>query len=350
LVQTLMTARSVQMNGAKDITARPARFEAGLPMLIAGLSERYGFDRRGEIPRQWARFAPYIGAVENQIAAAAFGAMSLRANGFDYMSGVHVWDADDLPNGFSVLRVPARRYAVFPHKGHVSSLADTVRAIMHEWLPESGFALDGAPELVEVYGESFNLTAGAGDIEVWVAVRSPASTYTNEREREEIAMSVADIEKPQTENELVLTRLLDAPRAALFRCWTEPALAKQWFAPKPWTTEVAEMDPRAGGVFHIVMRGPDGESSGEASAPGIFLEVVKDEKIVFTDAFRPGWIPAGKPFMAAEVTFTDEGGKTRYTARARHWSAEDRDAHVKMGFHEGWGICADQLEALAKTL
>ena len=55
--------------------------------------------------------------------------------------------------------------------------------------------------------------------------------------------------------------------------------------------------------------------------------------------------------MTVVLTFEDEGeGKTRYTARAAHWTVEDREAHEKMGFHEGWGQCADQLEEVAKRL
>ena len=78
---------------------------------------------------------------------------------------------------------------------------------------------------------------------------------------------------------------------------------------------------------------------------------MKNEKIVFTDAYTEAWKPSEKPFFTAIVTFEDAGGgKTRYTAIARHWTAEDRATHEKMGFHEGWGICATQLEALAKKL
>ena len=54
--------------------------------------------------------------------------------------------------------------------------------------------------------------------------------------------------------------------------------------------------------------------------------------------------------MVGILTFEDEGGKTRYTARVRHWSLADREAHEKMGFHEGWGIATDQLTALAQKL
>ena len=153
--------------------------------------------------------------------------------------------------------------------------------------------------------------------------------------------------KPDADRELVLTRLIDAPREKLFRCWTEPALMKQWFAPLPWTTTHAEMDLRPGGSSLIVMKGPDGN---EFPNPGIILEVVKNEKLVFTDAYTRAWEPSTKPFMTAIITFADEGGKTRYTAHVLHWTAEDRKAHEEMGFHQGWGQCADQLAALAKTI
>ncbi len=148
--------------------------------------------------------------------------------------------------------------------------------------------------------------------------------------------------------ELRLERLLDAPRENVWRCWTEAELLKPWFAPNPWTTEVKEMDVRPGGAFHTVMRGPDGAESGGA---GVFLEVVPRERLVFTDAFAPGWVTSdGTPFMVAILDFSDEGGKTRYVARARHWTEEKKRQHEEMGFHEGWGQVASQLEAFAKTL
>ena len=154
-------------------------------------------------------------------------------------------------------------------------------------------------------------------------------------------------QQPDADRELVLTRLIDAPREKLFRCWTEPELMKQRFAPLPWTISHVEMDLRPGGASLIVMRSPEGQ---EFPNPGIVLEVVKNEKIVFTDAYTKAWEPSAKPFMTAIVTFADEGGKTRYTARALHWTAEDRKTHEEMGFHEGWGQCADQLAALAARI
>ncbi|KFL26717.1 polyketide cyclase [Devosia sp. 17-2-E-8] len=148
-----------------------------------------------------------------------------------------------------------------------------------------------------------------------------------------------------TNRELVLTRLIDAPRERVFAAWTQPDLLKQWFAPRPWSTPVAELDVRTGGWNYVVMRDQDGNDYPNR---GMYLEVVPNEKIVFTDAYTGDWQPSDKPFFTAVLTFEDEGGKTRYTARARHWTVEDRQMHEKMGFHEGWGMCADQLEELLK--
>ena len=147
----------------------------------------------------------------------------------------------------------------------------------------------------------------------------------------------------ETDRDLVLTRLIDAPRAKLFEAWTQPEVLKQWFAPLPYTTPFAEMDVRAGGANLITMRGPDGVDMPNR---GVYLEVVPNERLVFTDAYTEAWAPSAKPFMTWILPFEDEAGKTRYTARVRHWTVEDREAHEKMGFHQGWGQCADQLEAL----
>jgi uncharacterized protein YndB with AHSA1/START domain len=114
-----------------------------------------------------------------------------------------------------------------------------------------------------------------------------------------------------------------------------------------YTTPVAELDVRPGGANRIVMRGPDGI---DLPNRGVYLEVVRNERLVFTDAYTEAWAPSEKPFMTVILTFEDEGGKTRYTARVRHWTVADREAHEKMGFHQGWGQCADQLAALVAKL
>lgn len=160
-------------------------------------------------------------------------------------------------------------------------------------------------------------------------------------------MSASAEAAPTSDRELVLTRLIDAPREKLFRAWTDPDLLKQWFAPLPYITPVAELDVRPGGANLVVIRGPDGNDMPNR---GVYLEVVENERLVFTDAYTTAWEPSEKPFMTLILTFEEEAGKTRYTARVHHWTVADREAHEKMGFHEGWGRCADQLAALVAGL
>ena len=149
------------------------------------------------------------------------------------------------------------------------------------------------------------------------------------------------------DRDLTLTRLIAAPREKLYRAWTEPELLKQWFAPLPYTTPVVEVDVRPGGAAYFVMRGPDGK---DLPNRGVYLEVVPNQRLVSTDAYTKAWEPSEKPFMTLILTFEDEAGKTRYTARVRHWTVADRETHEKMGFHQGWGICTDQLTALVARL
>lgn len=155
------------------------------------------------------------------------------------------------------------------------------------------------------------------------------------------------------ELDLELTRLLSAPPALVWRCWTEPELICQWFCPKPWSVSEAIVDLRAGGRFFTLMNGPAGE---KVPNEGSFLEVVPQRKLVFTDIFGADYAPVAVPLsgaglsFAAILTFEPEGSGTRYRAVARHRSPEDAETHRKMGFHEGWGAAADQLEDLARTL
>lgn len=148
-------------------------------------------------------------------------------------------------------------------------------------------------------------------------------------------------------HELVLTRVFDAPAAKVYRCWTEPDLIRKWFAPRPFTTPIVETDVRVGGSSYFVMQD---EAGNRYPNRGVYLEVVPGRKIVFTDAFTSAWKPSAKPFFVGEIRFEEENGRTTYTAIARHWTKEDKEAHEQMGFHEGWGQCADQLAELLPTI
>lgn len=99
-----------------------------------------------------------------------------------------------------------------------------------------------------------------------------------------------------------------------------------WWTPRPFTTPIVEIDLRPGGANRFVMRGEDGT---EYDNRGVYLEVVPDKRLVFTDAYVEAWKPSEKPFMTADIRFEEEGGKTRLTAFARHWSAEDRKSTRK---------------------
>jgi uncharacterized protein YndB with AHSA1/START domain len=158
------------------------------------------------------------------------------------------------------------------------------------------------------------------------------------------------------DTDLVLERTLDAPLALVWKAYTDPEHLKQWFAPKPYEISECELDLRPGGIFRIRMVGPDGFDTGHGN-PGCVLEVAEGRKLVWTSALGPGYRPneAGEGCesfpMTAIVTFADAGnGKTAYKAIALHRNMADKETHEKMGFHEGWGTVAGQLEEFAKSL
>jgi uncharacterized protein YndB with AHSA1/START domain len=147
------------------------------------------------------------------------------------------------------------------------------------------------------------------------------------------------------EYELTITRLIQASPETVYRVWTERTA--EWWAPRPYTTPLVDIELRPGGRCRILMRGPDGTDLPDNE--GVFLEIVPNRKIVFSNAFKAGWIPQD-PFMVVIVTFDPEGSGTRYTARVRHWNEETLKQHEAMGFHQGWGIVAEQLAELAEGL
>jgi uncharacterized protein YndB with AHSA1/START domain len=149
-------------------------------------------------------------------------------------------------------------------------------------------------------------------------------------------------------HDLQIERTFRAPRKAIWRCWTETELLKQWFCPKPWGVEHAEFDLKPGGKSIVIMKGPNGERHEN---PGCWLEVVPMERLVFTDAMTAGFVPTAKPFMVGYVHLKDApGGGTHYMAGARHWTEADCKQHEAMGFYAGWNKAADQLEELALGL
>ena len=156
--------------------------------------------------------------------------------------------------------------------------------------------------------------------------------------------------------DLVLERTLDAPLELVWEAYTNPEHIKQWFAPKPYQITEVELDLKPGGIFRIRMVGPDNFDTGHGT-PGCVLEIVEGKKLTWTSALGPGYRPnemgegcESFPFTAV-VTFADAGnGKTAYKAVALHRNENDRETHENMGFQDGWGTVAKQLEEFAQSL
>jgi uncharacterized protein YndB with AHSA1/START domain len=147
--------------------------------------------------------------------------------------------------------------------------------------------------------------------------------------------------------DLVLERTIDVPRELVWAAWTQPAHLYQWFVPQPWSLADCEIDLRPGGIFRFVMRSPEGQ---EYPNIGCFLEVVPQERLVWTDALLPGYRPSENPFFTAVITMEAHGTGTRYVAMAVHRDETGRKKHEEMGFHEGWSKTLDQLVAHMKKV
>jgi len=166
-----MTTSQLQSTEAQPVHLDPPRFEDSAAMLIAGLRGHFTPNTASQLSTQWLRFIPHIGNVAGQIGRIAYGVCFLSSDGFDYLSGVQVSSSNGLPADFDVVSIPAQRYAVFAHHGHVSKLSETCDAIEHEWLPRAGYQHpENSPNFFERYGEGFNPQTGTGDIEIWVPV------------------------------------------------------------------------------------------------------------------------------------------------------------------------------------
>lgn len=153
--------------------------------------------------------------------------------------------------------------------------------------------------------------------------------------------------------DLVLEKVLDISVEQVWRGWTTPDLICKWFCPEPWKVTECDLDLHPGGAFRTVMQSPEGDKFPNL---GCILVVEPLKKLVWTDTLLPGFRPASQPITGASMFFTATlllepmGQKTKYTAIVMHKDEADRKRHEEMGFHHGWGICADQLEKLMKSL
>lgn len=154
------------------------RFEDGKPLLIAGLRKIYAPAAMRGIPVQWQTFAQYIGKIPGQVGRTTYGIcwQVADSSNIEYVTAVEVSTFAGMPDDFTVVSLPAAKYAIFPHRTHVSKLYETCDAIC-SWLPESGHQSAAAadpetPAFFERYSEEFNPQTGMGGMEVWVPLRS----------------------------------------------------------------------------------------------------------------------------------------------------------------------------------
>ena len=155
------------------------------------------------------------------------------------------------------------------------------------------------------------------------------------------------IAKHDPKFDLVLKREIDVPASLVWKVWTTPEHLKHWFCPKPWQTTQCAIDLRPGGLFTSVMRGPEGQ---EFTNSGCYLEIVENERLVFTDALLEGFRPSPNPFFTAVLDLTALGPeRTRYVATAIHGNEEARTKHEQMGFYDGWGTVVTQMVAYIKA-
>src|SRR5579859_3756698 len=157
-------------------------------------------------------------------------------------------------------------------------------------------------------------------------------------------MAASNATAGAADRELVFTRLFDAPRELVFEAWTEARHLAHWWGPRGFKTTISEMDVRPGGVWRLVMRGPDGRDYNNRI---VFLEVAKPERLVYKHDPEKGSEPVT---FQVTVTFAGQGGQTEVTMRMLFPSAAARDYVVKMyGAIEGAHQTLDRLaEQLAK--
>src|SRR6266850_4056524 len=132
-----------KMKESPAVRLEAPRFENGKPLVIAGSRSRYASKTMNSIPAQWERFAPHIGKIPGQVGHAAYGACWNFVEGIDYLTGVEVPNSSGLPGDFSVVTIPAQKYAIFP-------TGDTFPNSVKRWMPSTSGSRDPALRLPAV--------------------------------------------------------------------------------------------------------------------------------------------------------------------------------------------------------
>ena len=161
------------MDSNTTVELAPPRIERMPARKYAGLIQRHDMNEINTIPAQWQRLQPYLGNVPWAVPGEAYGITTEGdAQYCTYMCGVALGPSAELPPEFVAIDVPARRWARFTHKGHISSIRSTIRAIYDSWLPESGERQAECASFIEYYGPDFNPVTGLGTVEIWIGLEN----------------------------------------------------------------------------------------------------------------------------------------------------------------------------------
>lgn len=153
-----------------------------------------------------------------------------------------------------------------------------------------------------------------------------------------------NVVEPESERELILTRVFDVPARILFLACSRPEHMRQWFGPKEYPLTLCEMDFRVGGKYRFAMTGPNGVQNTPFG--GEYLAIEEDRKITFTNAFEE----PGSETMVMTYTFEEAGGKTTLHMRTVFASIAMKKLYLSMGFEAGTNSALDQLVALVERL
>lgn len=155
-------------------------------------------------------------------------------------------------------------------------------------------------------------------------------------------MSTTADPKTHTDRELTLTRVLDAPRALVWKAWTDSKQMAQWWGPKGFTNPVCELDLRPGGAIRIDMRAPNGTVY---PMTGIFREIVPPQRLVFV-AYAQDHSGNKQIKSLTTATFEEHQGKTRLTVHARARGLMPIGWQMIEGMEAGWNGSLDRLAEL----
>ncbi|MBV4504299.1 AraC family transcriptional regulator [Pseudomonas sp. BW13M1] len=171
--QPIALVEPLRMKALNFVPLAEPRFERRPDFCIAGLGERFTFERNEGIPGLWQAFDPFVGRVPGQVGDDTYGLYCNPGDdgSFEYIAGVEVHRVDDLPAHFHHFRLVARDYVVFRHLGHVSMIHQTVFTVFNQWLPASGHQAADAPEF-EQYSADFDPVRGTGHVDLWIPLAS----------------------------------------------------------------------------------------------------------------------------------------------------------------------------------